>query len=61
MEHYEQFSDDPMDRSDSYSGSGEKEGQLSDSNDAPEQTEDVIQGDGVICSIFHGMASHPYF
>ena len=41
IEHYEQFSDDPMDRSDFNSGSGEEEGQLSDSNDTPEQTEDM--------------------
>ena len=41
-EHYEQFTDYPMDRSDSNSGSGEEEeGQLSDSNDTPEQTEDM--------------------
>ena len=40
-EHYDQFSDDPMDRSDSISSYGEEEGQLSDSNDAPEQTEDM--------------------
>ena len=40
--HYEQFTDYPMDWSDSNSGSGEEEeGQLSDSNDPPEQTEDM--------------------
>ena len=41
IEHYGQFSDDPMDQSDSNSGSGEEEGQLSDLNDNPEQTEDM--------------------
>ena len=41
IEHYGQFSDDPMDQSDSNSGSGEEEGQLSHSNDTPEQTEDM--------------------
>ena len=41
-EYYEQFTDYPMDRSDSGSGScEEEEGQLSDSNDPPEQTEDM--------------------
>ena len=40
--YYEQFTDYPMDRSDSSSGSGEEEeGQLSNSNDPPEQTEDM--------------------
>ena len=59
-EHYEQFTDYPMDRSDS--GSGEEEGQLSDSNDPPEQTEDMSYRETVtsVCA-FMGWHHIPTF